>query len=265
MRTVPLASSTLSNQNAAESPRRYENTQAHPTKKRLEFVHITKTGGTAIERAAQQQGVIWGFNQYRRAKNFRRAENERFEPPRSIGVPFDGELWHTPPHWRIPNPYRDADTFAVIRNPYTRYLSEYFCRHYGWRGRNSGADDAVAANDWIQKYIHINQYDKQNAHMLPQHYFIYDEETGKQQVNHIVRYEDDLPRKLNLLANQYGLNIRLPSKQPTLRKTTIRDLSVETIRVINQYAAKDFELLNYSMVLSASEFVDGEGSIKGSQ
>lgn len=80
--------------------------------KRLEFVHIPKTGGTAIETAAMKQKLKWGI------KHFRGQKWIQSTPP-----------WHlTPDHFfnnvtelnsTSKNPYLNATLFAVVRNPFS--------------------------------------------------------------------------------------------------------------------------------------------------
>ncbi len=125
-------------------------------RKQLEFIHITKTGGSAIERAAAFAGINWGAcrhylfrkvgclelpDLHYNASNYNAGFN---------GKPFFGESWHCPHHWMNPNPHQGKATFCVIRNPYDRYVSEY-----GYmEGTISGQSlDASAMNDFIQAMI----------------------------------------------------------------------------------------------------------------
>jgi hypothetical protein len=125
---------------------RHEEFEFVPKPTKLEFVHITKTGGTAIEEAAARVGIRWGICHYEHV-NPACMHHQRADLgwPRVFllkpNVPFvnftTAEYWHTPPHWFRDNPYRGRDTFTVVRNPYDRYISEYYCKHYGYY-RGSG-------------------------------------------------------------------------------------------------------------------------------
>ena len=84
--------------------------------KELKFMHITKTGGTSIEAAGKRLNVSWGkFHTF--------AE-------KAYG------LWHDLPTKRNPSLIRKYDWFTVVRNPFSRVVSEFWCP-WGGRGRPS--------------------------------------------------------------------------------------------------------------------------------
>ena len=105
-----------------------------PPLQRLEFVHITKTGGSAIESIAAMHGIRWGVCHF--------ADNDMVgcKPSPKPHVPwrdlYIGTAWHAPPkviNALVPaesNPYQNADLFVVVRNPYDRAISEYYCKFF---------------------------------------------------------------------------------------------------------------------------------------
>ena len=106
----------------------------------LEYIHITKTGGSAIEEAAARESLTWGLCHFERRPSYgpgcrRPTFGWPLKPPKihSEIIPlFAGELWHTPPTWFVnPNPYHGAATFTIVRNPYDRIVSEYYCTFFG--------------------------------------------------------------------------------------------------------------------------------------
>ncbi|KAL7555643.1 hypothetical protein ACA910_018317 [Epithemia clementina (nom. ined.)] len=133
--------------------------------RRLEFVHIPKTAGTAVENAALEQGIRWGYFRFavgNRTHNERTNETLRFMQKYDKLPP-----WHLPPcllaavddasngdHVFPTNPYYDdrslekvvpgnqgnnsigrnsleeggndaTDLFVIVRSPYERIVSEY--------------------------------------------------------------------------------------------------------------------------------------------
>ena len=121
----------------------------------LEFVHITKTGGSAIEKAGAEQGIVWGACHYMNISEVGCSRPDLpYTPPDYQSYALTSP-WHTPPKvlkYYVNNtqyPYgdtvhgdennelegnkndNDVDLFTVIRNPYDRVISEYYCP---WRG-----------------------------------------------------------------------------------------------------------------------------------
>lgn len=72
------------------------------------FLHVPKSGGTTIETALGQIGISVGYC-HKRPFAFR----EKF-----VGY----EAWHTPPKGRV------ANSWAIVRNPYSRAQSEFLWR-----------------------------------------------------------------------------------------------------------------------------------------
>ena len=112
----------------------------------LEFIHITKTGGTAVERAAAQVGIPWGVCHYEARQDICNHVRPNLAWPQTFSLRTDipyatnfthAEYWHTPPHWFVDNPYSGKDTFTIVRNPYDRYISEYYCPYFGYYSRKT--------------------------------------------------------------------------------------------------------------------------------
>ena len=81
----------------------------------LEFIHITKTGGTSIENWGIENNIKWGFKN----RNFL----NKYKYTNSNKISWRSK-WHVPPSFFSNNPYKNKVTFTVVRNPYTRIISE---------------------------------------------------------------------------------------------------------------------------------------------
>ena len=73
------------------------------TKKELEFVRIAHTGGEAIEKVAALAGINWGAVAY---------------PPSILNSALSKKHYV----------HSDKDLFTVVRNPYTRLISEFYSK-----------------------------------------------------------------------------------------------------------------------------------------
>ena len=207
--------------------------------------------------------------------------------------------WHTPPKLLkkyVKNdqyPYNDADLFVVIRNPYSRVLSEYYCPWLGFQPKyrkntkhEKDPNDPKIMNAWVRDMVtrldaateqfshrnHGNEIPKKQArgvnedeeilaqkHYLNQAEYVYDGD--KVIVKNIVHYEN-LSTEFDALMKKYGIPTSLPSKEKAgaytekNKKLTHRDLDPETIAIINKFAKPDFEKFGYQMV---DKFEDGDG------
>ncbi len=151
-----------------------------PTKKRLEFVHIPKTGGTAIESIAKNANLTWAICHFGSPDSVSKISNglvgcynqKESDDAETINTNQtkdknnnwrSGLFWESNgcPWWHVPpshvqafysernNPYADADLFAVVRNPYERIISEYYYvinELEGHSANKSTTQDAVHFN-----------------------------------------------------------------------------------------------------------------------
>ena len=197
---------------------------------RLNFTHITKTGGTSIEDCAREIGVRWG----------------RF---------FEEMYW-----WHdIPSNYKKSikhkyDWFAAVRNPFTRIVSEF--NYYNESNINEFLSfGAISTREGFNKMIREqiigkNKWFKKHGRG---HHWIPQSEYFKNDLNIKVLKFENLKEEFDKLAEQYKLNISLnkfsnKSKNRKYKKArlfSVNDLSEESIQIILSYYEEDFERFDY--------------------
>ena len=190
--------------------------------KELRFIHITKTGGSSIEDCAYNKNIMLG----RYDTEYCIRDEEYFAP------------------WHMIFPYKNLefkktyDWFMVVRNPYTRIVSElnYNC-----------PKNIIKNKEKINIYI---QYKINNRSQLGNHYteqYLY-MDPDPSIVIHILKFEN-LKEEFDNLMKLYNIDMVLDihsNKSESI--ITFDDLSKETINLINTVYNKDFELFNYDII-----------------
>lgn len=297
--TLTSASVGTPDERAVEGPPLTDG--VHPKEEKLELVHIPKTGGSAIEYAGSLANVTWGLCHWKARPlagpgcqkpdwlHYNASQNLR-----DHDVEDSWEIWHTPPTWLKANsPYRNKTLFTVVRNPYERFISEYYCPYNGlnpvdWTLNDRGFVDPMGkplidALEQAKKKREaktstkkpetpqtLNEFlmgrlrypSKWTAHYLPQSDYVFDEQ-GSQIVEHVLRHER-LSQQFTELMRTYDLPVYLNTTvnqrngespaAPT--RMTVDDLFPETIQRINQVARPDFSNFGYEMMdpeVAASE------------
>ena len=216
---------------------------------KLKLLHITKTAGTALESLGQQLGVKWG-----RRWTQLHAQRGKLHPPHAGRL--RSEWWHVPPRLFLENPYRNYVTFAVVRCPYARAISEFRCRWKGFcapaRGdaqkeRRAHAK-ALELNQWLrQKLSKAARPPYQNCHFIPQHLYIFDTEGNRcVQEENVLRFEH-LAEDLKAFGKRHGCDFpQIPrTNESEMPKFTVDDLEDETRALIESEFSDDFSLLGF--------------------
>lgn len=206
---------------------------------KLKFVHITKNAGTSIEDIAKEYGVNWGRHEAERLKQYKKKLN------------FKGAIWHTPPKF-IPEAYKGYNTFAVVRNPYDRCISEMHCP---WTQKLLMGSELLDTKEKFNRELQKLIVNVNTDHFYPQYHYTHDEENKI--VTHILRFEN-LKKDFNQLMSKYKLKLRLnkhinakPHKNwinLTPIRFTIKDLNKESIELINKVYDIDFKIFNYEKI-----------------
>ena len=257
--------------------------------KRLEFIHIPKAGGTVIEKVAGLGGINWGICHFMTSEEVSRMSmgivncpsNDDEQKSRWNDVEqFHGLVWwHLPPSYffkyrdHLPfNPYERANLFAVVRDPYSRLISEYYYQQT-WLVSDANRQKTQSVNyfnHWIkekmEQYSHVNcdraaKYDLLKAnnstksylsydgHFIPQYDFIYDvtsqpsssessssssvsSVSPKKLVKHVLKFEN-IHKEFNNLMSEYGLHHLIPLPTEHVRKSVEKQLGLYNLTLEN--------------------------------
>lgn len=194
--------------------------------KPLKFSHITKTAGTSIEDEGKKRGVLWG-------------------------------RWHSEYGWHHGTLKSKTDTlvqrydwFMVVRNPYTRIISEFHCR-YGGMGNQPekmlGFSKGDFNNYLIKKIKEVQPPNKYHLpaghHYTPQHYYTHDTATLS-----VLKFEN-LKSEFNSLMKKYKLLVSLKKHENSNPKIFfVSDINQKLRDLINKVYEKDFEYFNYDLI-----------------
>lgn len=258
------------------------------------LIHIPKTGGTSIEHAAKQSsyGIQWGF-QYERSR-FRKIRRDLPKVSTQIPACLGNwgskccSWWHIPPRrlhdWR---PYYGAQhKFCVVRNPYSRALSEYSFSHgKDVRKLSCSELNATDVNVWLRTqmlaFVAGNTL-VNDCHWIPQYQYIepgvrvwnsdvssvhgttdavddlYDSNVtdaylahgpDNRSCTHVLRMES-MSESFPQLMSVFNLsNIQLPhsSKSFASRCKNVSILDIDTQSLIRQLYYQDFFQFGYPM------------------
>lgn len=222
---------------------------------KLKLVHITKTGGTALEAWGRDHGFSWGFL-------WKEAGEEKYGSPLR-------DAWHTPPMDFLVNPYAKYEMFVVVRDPYARMISEFRCPWWGYGGMwgpgpgwkdNGGsvmqwnetkraeatADDL---NAWLQEKLRDGAARPpfHYGHFIPQYLYIFDQ-NGKRliQKENVLRAEhlgedfETFRKRHNVTGD--SLKRINDSDMKTFK---VSDLTEGTRKLIEEEYSEDFKRFGY--------------------
>ena len=167
------------------------------------------------------------------------------------------EFWHVPPMYLAPNDLqnlvKEYDLFTVVRNPYSRVISEYYCQ---WGGPKEKASTADQFNSWLSSRLDdlretIESGEKVHGHFTPQHFYCMDNK-GNEIVKpeNVLKMEELNPSFRNLMS-RYGYENRLLTEEKKentcafTKKFNASDLSNRNIRAIQKLYKRDFEMFDY--------------------
>lgn len=195
----------------------------------LLFIHIPKTGGTVIEDEIKKKFSQELFSNY---------TNKLLEYPYSK-ISLQHQFYSTIYNYKkkIRLNLKNLKTFAVIRNPYDRIISDLF-----WYNLIKSSDTPEIVYNVI-KNNYIDRDDLDN-HNVPQYKFVTDKNSNLVSSIKIFRCET-LNEDNDLLCKFLGFKINI--KRNNVNKNYDKYLNKMSIDLINNFYKKDFELFNYEM------------------
>ena len=187
--------------------------------KPLKFIHITKNAGTSIEELGKKNNILWGKHH----KEYGWWHEPFFKKPHSIKSKYN---------W-----------FAVVRNPYTRIISEFYCK-WGTFMKKSKKEISVEEFNAIIKNKILDRNNKKEwwvyGHYLEQYLYI-----DMRYKIHILKLEN-IKEEFENLMNQYSLDIKLDViMNKNEKQYTIDNLSRDVIDLINVVYDRDFKMFGY--------------------
>ena len=162
--------------------------------KQLKYIHITKCAGSFIEDIGNEYNIKWG----------------RFHS--------EYGYWHDTFYNKSLELKKKYDWFIVVRNPYDRILSEYYCQ-WGGIGKTDIKHSKKEFNNYLIKKI-------QNRSISGDHYTEQYKYIDNNTKINVVKFEN-LNEELNTLFNIYNIPIDVKKhKRQTQRKVKIIQLNL---------------------------------------
>ncbi|MGD8414286.1 MAG: sulfotransferase family 2 domain-containing protein [Candidatus Latescibacterota bacterium] len=204
---------------------------------KLIHIHIPKTAGTAIEQFFHDIGDMeWGplswVGQERRGRRWFEFQHLTYQELKSFTA----------------SEYDAFTSFAVVRNPYLRCVSDYLWHRAPPRRTFDSLDaflDSIPRDLETSWEDHIWGADQQTANVLihtrPQHHYIFDP-SGNCLVHHILRFES-LEADMTRFLAPYGLSASFI--KPRSARPIEQYLERAQLDLINEIYAVDFDRLSY--------------------
>ena len=140
------------------------------TDKNIGFVHIPKCGGTSVTDQIKKLNEGW----------------------------IEIEGIHTPPKRILDLGYDVKGWIFQVRNPYTRFMSEYFHQ--------------IRKKETNKNFeFYIKQVDTKGLHLIPQSYFVKTELDKTKELNFIGRYENYID-DVNSIFEKLNINETIPHR-----------------------------------------------------
>lgn len=172
----------------------------------INFIHIPKNAGTAIEEAGHASSILWGKHSM---------NGLQYMEGKKICV-----KWHVPPQYledeAMLTRYRNSDNFCVVRHPFDRAVSEYlYLLGVPWGSNFSNylyeepECTPAGLNHFLRREIEEMEASpfRLDCHMLPQSKYVWGDD-GHQWCNTVLRM-DNLSKSFNSLMEEDDVQARM--------------------------------------------------------
>jgi hypothetical protein len=204
----------------------------------LLFIHIPKTGGTSLEEYLKQttQQTLYSIGDF---------NNILFEQFQIKTVSLQHLTYEEIYNYKdmLDIDFNDnLKIITIVRNPYDKLISGLFFNNL--IDENTNNRDVY---NIIKTYIYSDCYDNHNK---PQYTFLtYNKDSNNIIPNITIFRTETLKQDLhNYGFHDFDLNFQMNSKN-IKRDKYINYLSSKSIKLINNFYKKDFELFNYKMMV----------------
>ena len=226
-----------------------------PKPPRVELLHIPKTGGTELEMLAARHNITWGACHWVDHLDEQPCPFH-YAPASLIHANYHVSYWHLPMQLldddesQINNPYQNAAVFAVVRNPYTRLVSQWNYKDLDVHDMGYSRNNPEHMNMYLQAMLRIMlqatspaqpEYFLSDGHFIPQYDYIHNQKIA------IIRHEN-IAEDFACLMQRYQLTqLQLPPEHVNAADglLTELDLTADTMDLIERVYEKDFVTLGY--------------------
>lgn len=200
----------------------------------LLLIHIPKTGGTSLEKYFSEKFNINLDNNSVFGKNFLYKKIKVYAYLQHIlykTILNNKDIFNINDH--------NLKILTVVRNPYNKIISDLF--YFKFINKNSSPEYVF---NMLKKFIKTPSINVDN-HNLPQYLFIQTNGIIDKRIQ-ILHTETLTQDMINLGYSDFNLKLNVNNNT---NKNYFRYLNNDSIKLINLYYSKDFELFNYKKII----------------